>query len=84
MKQLKLIRKLRAVIKFSGPRLNGALAARAAAPRVERFGYGPVFEHWGAELAAVESELTEAEVAYDHAKHGLRRVRGGPPDGLAA
>ncbi len=75
LKQLKLIGKLRAVIRCSGPRLSERLAARPAAPRGEGFGYGSVFEHWAAELAAVERELTEAELAYERAKWGLERVR---------
>ncbi len=75
IKQLKLIQKLRAVIRISGPHLSERLAARPAAPRGEGFGYGPVFEHWDAELAAVEREVSEAELAYDQAKSDLEGVR---------
>ena len=69
-KRLKSIARLRTVIASSRDRLSCRLAERPAAPRVERFSYGPVLDHLQAELAAVERRLTAAECAYaaDQAK----------------
>ncbi|MCP3961162.1 MAG: hypothetical protein GY719_25225 [bacterium] len=75
-KRLKAIARLRSMIRVSGGELSERLARRPAAPRGEGFGYGEVFAHWDAELAAVERELAAAEDAYVRRKELIVTVRG--------
>ncbi|MCP3957137.1 MAG: hypothetical protein GY719_04735 [bacterium] len=77
-RRLDTIRKLRAMIRFSGDDLVHRLSRRAAAAVRESSPYRPVLEHFDAELATVERALGPAEDAYDRDKArlgGLRQQR---------
>lgn len=62
--RLKKIRNLSACLHAYRPEVTLALASRPAAKSIEALAYDPIFDHFQAELGAIETRLRQAEDAY--------------------